>query len=80
MPADLLDMMTHALQIISWQENLDKDEMPPYWKWHLDWEIEEHFIGVRNARALKYGTADADPSVLDEGYERNALFDEFGKD
>lgn len=37
-------------------ENLDSDEMPPRWMWHLDWELETHFKKVKEARETKYGT------------------------
>jgi hypothetical protein len=29
--------------------------MPPRWMWHLDWELENHFIKVDRIRDQKYG-------------------------
>mgnify|MGYP001011378439 len=61
--------------ILSWQENLPSDEMPPYWMWHLDWEIEDWFRKVQRKRDAKYGTV-RDEEVEEE-YEENDLFDDF---
>ena len=83
MPADLFNIINHALLIVSWQENLSGDEMPEYWKWHLDWEIEEHFAKVKRAREAKYGTSKDNIDDKDDNgndiYEKNALFDDFIK-
>lgn len=70
--------MNHALLILSWQENLPSDEMPPYWMWHLDWEIEEWFTKVQRKRDAKYGHVPQDNA--EEEYEENALFDDFKKE
>jgi len=55
-PADIMNVINHALLIISWQENLPSEEIPKYWMWHLDWEIEEWFKKVKIERDIKYGT------------------------
>jgi hypothetical protein len=59
MPHDLHSAVEHALRIISWQENLSSDEMPPRWMWNLDWEIDAHFERVDSARKTKYGITDS---------------------
>ena len=70
-----MNVLNHALMILSWQENLPSDEMPPYWMWHLDWEIEDWFRKVQRKRDAKYGTV-RDEEVEEE-YEENDLFDDF---
>lgn len=54
LPYDLSIAIDQALRILSWQENLGSEEMPPQWMWHLDWEIEAWFIDVKNKREEKY--------------------------
>lgn len=83
-PADVFNVINHALVIVGWQENLTEEEMPEYWKWHLDWEIEAHFLKVKRMREAKYsnGTTPHDPmhDTDEQGnalFEKNALFDEF---
>lgn len=71
-PADLMLCIDHAIRILGWQENLAEDEMPEHWKWHLDWEIEEHFKQVKIQREAKYGTSSTDS---DETYEDEDLFE-----
>lgn len=75
-PADIMNVINHALLIISWQENLPSEEIPKYWMWHLDWEIEEWFKKVKIERDIKYGTNTAE---VDDDSVRNELFDDFGK-
>lgn len=75
-PADIMNVINHALLIISWQENLPSEEIPKYWMWHLDWEIEEWFKKVKIERDIKYGTQTAE---VDDSSVRNELFDDFGK-
>ena len=72
-PADLVLCIDHAMRILGWQENLAEDEMPEHWKWHLDWEIEEHFKQVKIQREAKYGTSS---SSGDSDYEDDSLFEE----
>lgn len=44
----------HANMILSWEENLAEDEMPPRWMWHLPWEIKAHMEKVVSDRKAKY--------------------------
>ena len=64
LPADLAVAIEQAVTILSWQENLVSEEMPPKWMWHLDWEIENWFIAVKNKREARYNK---DPSDDSEG-------------
>lgn len=58
-PADLAMVIDHGFKILSWQENLQEEEMPPKWMWHLDWELEKWFEEVDVLRKAKYsGQAD----------------------
>lgn len=54
LPDVLFDAIRKALQFISFQENLDEDEMPPRSIW-LDGEaLEAHFAWVKEVRKEKY--------------------------
>ena len=44
----------HANMILSWEENLATEEMPPRWMWHLPWEINRHMEKVVADRKAKY--------------------------
>jgi len=78
-PAEFVSALNHALTILSWQENLPSDEMPPYWMWSLDWEIEKHFKIVQTRREAKYG--DAPPPIEDDDeYEENEFFAEMERE
>lgn len=55
MPHALQLAIRQSLQILTWQENLTKDEMPPEWMWLLDEDLVEHFDRVNEERAEKYG-------------------------
>lgn len=57
-PADLAFAIDHAHRIISWQENLVNEEMPPRWMWHLEWELDEWFENVDQKRKDRYGDPD----------------------
>jgi hypothetical protein len=73
-PHDLHSAFDHALRILSWQENLPSDEMPPRWMWPLDWEIDQHFKVVDARRKEKYGgnTSDStDYGDEDVSWEEN---------
>jgi hypothetical protein len=70
MPNDLHTAIEQAIRILSWQENLATDEMPPRWMWHLDWEIEGHFERVDAARNAKYASnASGSDHQIAEGSE-----------
>ncbi len=71
-------MIGHAQTVISWQENLPSDEMPPEWMWPFDKEIEAWFQEVKRARDEKYGGGSdsrEDPGDMME----NDLVSEFKK-
>ncbi len=78
MPAEFTNVLNHALTIISWQENLPSDEMPPYWMWHLDWEIEDWFNTVKRKRDAKYGNTSTEE--VEPEWEENSLFDDWEKE
>lgn len=59
-PSDLFYAVEHALRILSWQENLLPEEMPPQWMWHLDWEIEAWFDKIKAKREQERGGPAAD--------------------
>ena len=59
LPHDLHNAIEHALRILSWQENLPSDEMPPRWMWNLDWELDIHFKKISQERRSKYGLDDS---------------------
>lgn len=74
-----MSVLSHALFILSMQENMPADEMPPRWMWHLDWEIETHMKLLKSKREAKYGGGNAKVNEDEEPetYEsENALFDE----
>lgn len=71
-PSDLFAAIEHSFKIISWQQNLGSDEMPPIWMWHLDWEIEEWFKRVKIERERKWGN----PSSGDSSNDNGELFDD----
>ena len=47
--------VNHAHVVLSWQENLTEDEIPPEWMWSLDDELETWFDDVKEARKEKWG-------------------------
>lgn len=59
--------MAHANQILSWEENLSSDEMPPEWMWPLSWEVKRHMEKVVADRKAKYETKSTGPNQKDEG-------------
>jgi hypothetical protein len=73
-PTDLSVALSHALRILSWQENLTQDEMPPPWMWPLEWELEIYFEDLQREREQKYSGRSDEPE-----YEMmtNELADEF---
>jgi hypothetical protein len=60
--------VSRAVLILSWQENLTKDETPPRWMWALDEDLNEHFQRVKEERDRKYGTGSDDDD--DDRHER----------
>lgn len=55
--------ITHAQTVISWQENLLNDEMPPEWMWPFDEELEGWFDEVERKRNERYGGSGGDGDV-----------------
>jgi hypothetical protein len=52
--------LEQAYRITNWQENLGKDEMPPKWMWHLEWELTAWFEEIERLREEKYGGSGKD--------------------
>jgi hypothetical protein len=57
LPSDFFIAFEQATRILSWQENLSEDEMPPRWMWHLDWELDEWFLDVKKKRDERFGAS-----------------------
>lgn len=77
-PSELITAVEQALKILSWQENLPSDEMPKQWMWTLDWELENWFEKIKEAREEKYGSSKSDnykPS--DDAKDDNVFIDRF---
>lgn len=55
MSQDFFSAMHHANTILSWQENLTKDEVPPPWMWPFPEHLEEWFTEVEFMREQRYG-------------------------
>ena len=74
LPAEFLDIVDHALKILYWQENLVEKEMPPFWMWHLDHELNKWFEKVKNERQGEGRmTPSGDPEELE--HENNLYFE-----
>jgi hypothetical protein len=56
LPWDIARAIDHAHRVISWQENLSKEEQPPKWMWPHEDELTEWFKEVQLVRDEKYGT------------------------
>jgi hypothetical protein len=59
--------------IVSWQENLPDEEMPPEWMWPLDHELVLWFDEVKRKRDEKYGRHDDDDDRDEVPMMSNAL-------
>lgn len=66
----------HANRVITWQENLLEDEMPPSWMWHLDTELEAWFDDVAAKRKERYGGGGGDD---DRDVDGPAMDNEFAR-
>lgn len=53
-PAIWFDAIRKALTFISWQENLEEDEVPKRAIWLDPDALEDHFAGVKQRRKEKY--------------------------
>lgn len=82
-PADLVAAIEHGLKILNWHENLQEEELPPKWMWHLDWELERWFEEVDALRKQKYsGSDDRDEVPLvenDDPEARKMIKERFGR-
>lgn len=55
MPYDLYLAVSAALSVLSWFENLPKDEQPPRHIWWSEDLLEDWFAEVSDNRKAKYG-------------------------
>lgn len=55
-PWDLVVAVNQALMVISWFENLPKDEQPPRHIWWSDKLLDEWFRDVQDRREERYGS------------------------
>ena len=55
-PWDRVVAVNQALMVISWHENLPRDEQPPRHIWWSDELLDEWFRNVQDNRDSKYGT------------------------
>lgn len=79
-PHDLHTALEQAHRVLSWQENLTDEEMPPRWMWHLDWELNAHFDSVKRKRDEKYGASPTSAEgESEELWEDNSLAARFKK-
>ena len=78
-PAELLGAIDHALLVLNWHENsIDKEEIPPQWMWHLDWELKDWWKKVEERRKDKYsGHDDSEKKAILEDREENVFAERF---
>ncbi len=53
--------VNQALTVISWHENLPRDEQPPRHIWYSGEKVEEWFKDVERKRSNKYGSGRHSP-------------------
>lgn len=58
--------INHALTVISWHENLPKEEQPPRHIWHSGELVDKWFRDVEEKRSEKYGSSGKKRSSYDE--------------
>lgn len=58
--------VNHALTVISWHENLPKDEQPPRHIWHSVDLVDKWFRDVEEKRDAKYGNSGKKRTSYDE--------------
>lgn len=74
-PWDLSAAIAHATKIMSWMENLQRDEIPPEWMWPFDDELEIWFENVDREREARYSGGDKeDPDKPMMGNELSERF------
>lgn len=68
--------ITHAHNVLHWQENLFEDDMPPAWMWPLSEELDDFFEEVMARRKERGGrpnddeTSDMAQNELTRGKKR----------
>jgi hypothetical protein len=65
--------IAHATTLLSWQENLMSEDMPPEWMWPLPDELEDWFVDVKKRQDERYGTGDKEPAEDAPGMAQNEL-------
>lgn len=58
--------VNEALTVLSWHENLPKDEIPPRHIWWSEDRIDEWFRKVQEDRERKYGSGRKSGSTFDQ--------------
>lgn len=58
--------VNHALTVISWFENLPRDEQPPRHIWYSAELVDEWFRDVEHKRSSKYGASGKRRSSYEE--------------
>ena len=76
-PWDFVAALSHALRILSWQENLVEEEIPPEWMWSFEDELEIWFEEVDRARKDKYSTSSSGDELPAQGYMYNEAAERF---
>ena len=61
--------VNQALTVISWHENLPKDEQPPRSIWYSGDLVEEWFKDVEDKRSAKYGDSGKSRSRYEDADE-----------
>lgn len=63
--------MEHAHRVLSWQENLMSEEVPPPWMWPFEDELELWFEEVDRKRKERFG-GDSEPEgeMMENEYAR----------
>lgn len=77
-PDDLFTALEHIFRVIGWMKDLTKEETPPQWMLHLDWELEEWFKKVQIERDRKYGSTSKDDEggdIYEDDYDENILYE-----
>lgn len=72
----MMAVFDHALKILSWQENMVSDEMPPSWMWHLDHELVLWFEKLEKKREAdrRKQSGDQDEDAEDR-FDENLLYE-----
>lgn len=65
-PWTIVVALNHALTVISWHENLPREEQPPRHIWHSGDLVEKWFKNVEKERNSKYGNSGRKHSSYDD--------------